>query len=310
MIKKIDWLIGSLIAGIMVLSAIIVPAIPIMAGTPVDLVLVPAEQTIRAGETFDVVIQAQSGSQQVIGVDAYLDFDPIKLAVVDMNSEKPGIQISGGTTLSLPLWNSANNSTGHIDYSAGAFSPYPHGTFTLATIRFLAMAATTPTTTVIFSTSFERPTTVIGDTQASDVTGTLMGGNYTFKPAITSPVPTEGGSAEAGGNGGNVVQPINTSGLLTVAIPYPASTVTPTPTPIIPPTVVPQPTTPSTPAATAAPTPPMTIKLTTTITTTAPAPTMPPPAKSNNMTVIIVILGAIVVMGVVTGVIFIRRRGS
>ncbi len=198
MIKNIYQLIGWLIALIMALSAVILPALTIVAAEPVNLILSPALQTVQAGDTFEVIIQAQSGSQEVVGVDAYLDFDPARLAVVDMNSRQDGIQISGGTTLNVPLWNSVNNATGHIDYSAGAFNPYPHGTFTLATIRFLALAATSPTTTVVFSTSFERPTLVMGDTQATNATGTLTAGTYTLNPAITTPAPSGGGGSGGG----------------------------------------------------------------------------------------------------------------
>ena len=150
----------------------------------VNLILSLSTNTALVGTTFDVVIQAQSGGQAVVGIDACLDFDPAKLAVVDMVPGTAGIQISGGASLSMPLQNLADNTTGHIDYSAGSLSPYPSGTFTVATIRFQALAATSPTTAVAFSTSGLRSTEVSGDVLGTNVTGTLTGGVYTIASGV------------------------------------------------------------------------------------------------------------------------------
>jgi len=217
---RIDRFIRSLIAGTIALSGAIVPAISTIAAAPVDLTLVPAGQSVHAGDIFEVIIQAQSGSQQVIGIDAYLDFDFTKLAVVDMNSEQSGIQISGGIALPIFLWNAANNTTGRIAYSAGAFSPYPSETFTVATIRFQALAATSLASPVTFSTSFDRPTLVVGDTHAADITGTLTGATFLISSANT---PTPSGDSSGGGEGASG-KTLKTSGLsadidLTTSIP-------------------------------------------------------------------------------------------
>ena len=150
------------------------------------LALITDTEQVAVGDTFDVAVQAQSGSRQVVGVDVHLNYVPSKLAVVDMNPAVAGIQITGGTTLTTPLWNLAANTTGQLDYSAGILGgagvSYPAGSFTIATIRFQALAETAPTTEVTFSISNERPTYVSGDTEGTDVTGTLTGGTYTIMP--------------------------------------------------------------------------------------------------------------------------------
>lgn len=156
--------------------------------TSVDLILLTDISTKLVNETFDVVIQAQSGSQEVVGVDVYLNFDPAKLAVVDMNSEAAGIQITEGTNLTQLIINSADNTAGHIDYCAGILEsegePYPSGTFTIAIIRFQALAETSPTTSVSFSTSDDRPTYISGDILGTEVTGTLTGDIYTIASEV------------------------------------------------------------------------------------------------------------------------------
>ncbi len=154
--------------------------------SPVDLVLVTGTEPAVVGDIFDVVIQAQSGSQKVVGVDTYLDFDPTKLVVLDMNSATAGIQISDGAVLTGPIQNIVDNTAGHIDYSAGILggTSYPSGTFSVATIRFRALAQTSPTTSVTFATSAPRKTYVSGDIEGTSVTGTLSGDTYTIASQI------------------------------------------------------------------------------------------------------------------------------
>jgi hypothetical protein len=149
----------------------------------VNLVLTTTASTIVVGEDFDVVIEAHSGSQAVVGLAAYLNFDSTKLSVVDMDIAAGGVQITGGMTLGEPFQNSVDNTSGHVNFSAGLLGgPYPSGTFTVATIRFHALAATSPNTALSFSASGPRQTYISGDTQGTRVTGTTDSATY----AITS----------------------------------------------------------------------------------------------------------------------------
>ena len=117
-----------------------------MAGT-VDVSLQPPTKSVSIGEVFTMDIQVDAGSQLVDAVDAFLSFDRNYLRVVDASGNETN-SIIPGSTLPLVLQNTADNSTGRITFSAGKQlgSPSPSGTFTLATIRFKAMAQTTGTT--------------------------------------------------------------------------------------------------------------------------------------------------------------------
>jgi hypothetical protein len=153
----------------------------------VPIVLSPDNATVVTGDYWDVIIQVQSGSQPVVGIDAYVNFDPTCLKVVDMDGSVSGVQITPGTTLNEIIQNTADNGTGHIDFSAGVLggsAPYPSGTFTLATIRFQALSPTSPTTSISFSTSGLRRTYISGDIVGNDVTGTLGSGTCTIVAGI------------------------------------------------------------------------------------------------------------------------------
>jgi len=142
------------------------------AGT-VQIVINPSTKTVNVDDVFTMVIEVQAGAQAVSAVDAFVDFDPTKLQVVDAGGS-PASGIEQGTTLPAVFQNSADNILGRIDYSAATFSPFPpSGTFTLATIRFKALAATTGTP-VAFSQTTPRVTTAAY--LGSDVLGGVTDG--------------------------------------------------------------------------------------------------------------------------------------
>jgi hypothetical protein len=116
---------------------------------PVDLVLLPASQTVGQSDNFTVTIQAQANGQEVSGISAFLDFDPNYFQVAS---------ITAGDTLTVPLQNVYDNTAGTLDYSAGVFSNFPTGTFTVATVTFNTSATTTGNTTISFHTSGSRTT--------------------------------------------------------------------------------------------------------------------------------------------------------
>ena len=77
-------------------------------------------------------------SQEVKGLEAYVNFDPSLLTVVDPVSLNPVDQIQPALgKLPITLANNANNSTGRIVYSAGSLTrPNPSGAFKFAAITF------------------------------------------------------------------------------------------------------------------------------------------------------------------------------
>ena len=203
--QHMNKLISLLLVLIIPLCFALCPIKQVLAAGSVDLTLATATQTVKLGDTFDVVIQAQSGSQEVVGADVFLNFDPSRLEVVDIDNVTAGTQILGGLSLTTELWNSADSSSGQIDYSAGKFISFPKGTFTIATVCFRALGTASPIDTVVdFSTSFDRPTKVVGDVKATNVTGTLIGSVYSLiSPAI--PVPPSGGGFVFSGSTQNII---------------------------------------------------------------------------------------------------------
>lgn len=110
----------------------------------VILALEPATMTINMGDTFELPIVVDAGTQPVDGASAYLNFDPMFLEVV---------AISPGSELPSIITNHFDNTTGELAFAAGTFSnDYPSATFRLATVTFRATNATT-NTVVSFNTS-------------------------------------------------------------------------------------------------------------------------------------------------------------
>ena len=144
------------------------------APTGVTLWMDPAATTIGAGQVFSVTIRAVAGSRSVDAVDLVIGFDRSKLRVVDAGGNE-SIQIIPGPALTTILANSANNSTGVINYSAGvALGGTPAtGNFVVATIWLKAVAGSETTTPVQFSAGtdlFYLGNSVLGSTAGSTVT--------------------------------------------------------------------------------------------------------------------------------------------
>jgi hypothetical protein len=96
----------------------------------VILKLVSPQNPPVAGTTFNVVIEVLAGTRKVDGAVACLDFDPALLNVVE---------VVPGTALPMVLQNTT--SPGQVNFSAKAASGFPGGTFTLATVQFKALTA-------------------------------------------------------------------------------------------------------------------------------------------------------------------------
>ena len=126
-----------------------------LAGGSVRVTLEPALTTVPVAQAFDIAIMVEAGSQPVDAVDAFLAYDPTRLAVK---------QITPGTALPIVLANNLDASAGRITYSAGRQldGAAATGTFALATVRFQALASTAPAGTPL-AFLFQPPT---GNTDA------------------------------------------------------------------------------------------------------------------------------------------------
>jgi hypothetical protein len=154
-------------------SASVGPTDGMQTANRARLSLSSSQQTVRRGDIFSVVILADTGSSSADTVDAYLDFDPRYLEVVDA-AGNPASDIEINTAVfSSATYNSAHNTTGQINLSASRYSgSLLTGSFDVATIRFRAKAAV-EASQVIFAQSGARKSDIMraGDTLNPELTG-------------------------------------------------------------------------------------------------------------------------------------------
>ncbi len=145
------------------------------AASTVTVSLSPSIRSVHAGESFTLAVEVASGAQTVNRVQAYVDFDPQYLQV---------LEISRGSVLVDEVYNAFDNTAGWADYvveaiiSGTAISTLT-GTFTLNTITFQAVTATTGTT-LTFHTAPPRETQVLSGSTV--LSSTLSGSTVVIEP--------------------------------------------------------------------------------------------------------------------------------
>jgi murein DD-endopeptidase MepM/ murein hydrolase activator NlpD len=149
----------------------------------VTLSLSPSTSSVRVGQIFTLDIRVDLGTATADTVDAYVDYDPAYLQVVDA-AGNPVTSIELNTAVfNSSTTNSVNNTTGQINFSASKYdSPYLTGSFKAATIRFKAKAAVT-STSVVFVRSETRWSDVLR--AAGSLNPTLSGATVTITPSVT-----------------------------------------------------------------------------------------------------------------------------
>ncbi|MCL0069867.1 hypothetical protein M1N85_04105, partial [Dehalococcoidia bacterium] len=178
-------IVGTLLVLTMILASVVVPGrSPVTAeaggGAIVDLHLLPPDQTVKVGDTFDITIEARCGVQKVHAISAFLDFDPIHLEVVS---------ITAGATLDVPLLSDWDNAAGTVDYSAGKMvAPFPYGTFDVAVVTFRAIAPTDSTAITFSHVSPRETAAVFGGVsvlnQTFDATVTVTPARYVLTVTV------------------------------------------------------------------------------------------------------------------------------
>ena len=152
----------------------------------VNLALLPASQTVKAGDSFSVAVQAHCNGQETDAIAIFLDFDPGDIEVQS---------IAPGETLDIILQNSYDNVLGTIDFGAGKLTPpYPSDSFTLATLTFkLKLDAVGLTTDLSFHNREPRSTGVdhFGTMASGNPLGAVIniGHKIPSNPAGNSPIP-------------------------------------------------------------------------------------------------------------------------
>jgi len=158
----------------------------------VDISIEPPAQTVDVNKIFEVEIWVDASVQDVDTVQAYVDFDPACILVVDENDNiipgiAPDVIIPGDITttyLTTRLDNEVDNIIGNADI---AYGMPPGGTpvnadFLFGTVRFKAMAETTGTA-LVFNLFGLRETMAIRS--FTPVTGFIFDGMVTIE--ITPP---------------------------------------------------------------------------------------------------------------------------
>lgn len=107
---------------------------------PVDLSLdLPAAQ-VRVGDIVMVTVTANSGTQDIVGVEFDVHFDPSRLQVVD-TAGQPATRVLPAGSLA-PISNTVDAATGLVRYSAGTLGA-ARGAVPIAVIPLRALASTT-----------------------------------------------------------------------------------------------------------------------------------------------------------------------
>lgn len=112
----------------------------------VSLAFEPSGKVAGVGDIFTLALMVQAGMQPLNNVELYIDFDPTVLQVVDtagnpVSSIEPDL-----TTFETLLYNSVDNTGGHIRYDAGHLAATaPTGAFRIAQVRFKRLASTDTT---------------------------------------------------------------------------------------------------------------------------------------------------------------------
>ncbi len=157
----------------------------------VDLVLSPASPTVTVGDDFTVTLQVQAGTQEVDGIEAYLDFDP---AFVTVNS------VAYDATAELPtvLLTPGANASGQIGAATGNLTGFASGTFDYFTINLTATAA--GATSIVFSYDPGPPYRVTDVVRSGDpVIGIAVGTSITIEEPATNVPPTVSITSPSGG---------------------------------------------------------------------------------------------------------------
>ena len=146
-------------------------SVPLASGAsaPANLYLIPPAPTVSVGQQFAMTIFIWTGTP-VTGLDAFVDFDPFYLEVVD---------IVGGTALDIELASEYDNLADNLRVSSASFSD-PTSVFVVATVTFKAKAAT-GATALTFNTQEPEDTAVV-DANADDITGALNNAQVTITP--------------------------------------------------------------------------------------------------------------------------------
>lgn len=95
--------------------------------------------TVGVNQRFQVDLVMDTDGRDVDTLDAYLDFDPTALEVIDAAGNPVTALAMNSGVFESATFNRVNNTTGQINLSASKYdAPFPNGKHTIAAIRFRA----------------------------------------------------------------------------------------------------------------------------------------------------------------------------
>lgn len=169
----------TLAAFLTLVAASHVYGLPLQQSGSVTFSLQPSPASLAVGDTIAMSIMVDASTQQVDTAQAYLDFDPTSLQVVDSggnttSSVTPG-SIFPNTWQDDNLENNVDNLNGHVAFAGGKG---PGGSdanslFQLAIIHF-KMIQSSPCTNITFDTTSTPETKAVF--KGTDVTGAVING--------------------------------------------------------------------------------------------------------------------------------------
>ena len=149
-----------------------------LAGTGTEVKVVPADQTVTAGQSFSVNVVV--GDVTFMAADqARLNFDPSAMQATEI--VEGDFLKSAGTTTAITDTNNAMG-TATFSYSLNDQNAYVNGTGTLATINFDTKLAATPGKYNLNLTKVK----LLNNKTEVIIVGTISNGTVTINPA---PVP-------------------------------------------------------------------------------------------------------------------------
>jgi hypothetical protein len=161
------------------------------------LTLTPASGSYTSGQTISVNINLDTTGAAIDGVDVYsLHFNAAVLQVQDASASTSGVQITAGSLLPQTLTNTANNSTGVVQFSQVTTGGTTYtGAGVLATINFTALANGTSPVTFDFTLGSTSDTNVAGGgtdklTSVGNASFTVTGSQSTAPTVNISANPT------------------------------------------------------------------------------------------------------------------------
>jgi hypothetical protein len=148
-------------------------------GRSVDFYLEAPSASLTVGDTFDVTIRFDATVTPVAAAQAYLNFDPDFLHVID-DSGSPATRVVPGQLFDAADWqvlqNAANNSTGQVDFAAGK-KPLTGSDVSensgFATLKFKALRPVSNTSVTFNSSNSANLRQTKAASGFQDVTGNL-----------------------------------------------------------------------------------------------------------------------------------------